>query len=654
MIRTLFWEQSDNWEKVLQILQHQNICDIKIWVGKNNKCTHDIHSFDYATFERKNYYGIGRHIYNSVYKYLHVFMDMYSRNYSPAEQNKYSKKTIHDMQNIFNILFDYFVHLLISNKIELVMMSRLPHLGADYLMCRIAEALGIKLLIFYQSLFPNKFFFVFNLDDFGEFKNVPILRPVKPFPIENKYGKDLFYMDKTDFHKNPHILKIRNFFDHNFSLGDKYIYFPLHLQPEMTTSNLGGIYNDQILAIERISKLIPEEWFVYVKENPQQTEFMRGPWFYKRLSAIRNVKVVPIETSTYSLIGDSQFVAVITGTAGWEAISGGKNVLVFGKPWYKTLPGVFSYEDNFSIDEILHYRIDHTELENKLGRLISKSGDGVTYTGYEKIVPDFDPDNNAITLAESIRKILHFAFADRLGGTSEPNQIEKSPVLMENPQDIGSDLKETYQTDWLASDPIFYNEKTGAVSKNINEVIDFGNLEFHPEGLNNYLEFGYSVFEQTPIKNIKFLRHSSKLIQYDNGTLGIEYLEDPVIQLLDRSTHEDDILNLLWKTINGWEQSVQGDIVIPTSGGYDSRLLNLLIEDKSRIRSFTYGLSDNQDESFEVVYARQLSKSIGSNCTWITLGNYHNFFDQWDQIYGISTHAHGMYQMEFYTKILVE
>lgn len=31
----------------------------------------------------------------------------------------------------------------------------------------------------------------------------------------------------------------------------KYVYFPLHLQPEMTTDAIGGIYRDQILAIER-------------------------------------------------------------------------------------------------------------------------------------------------------------------------------------------------------------------------------------------------------------------------------------------------------------------------------------------------------------------------------------------------------------------
>ena len=33
-----------------------------------------------------------------------------------------------------------------------------------------------------------------------------------------------------------------------------------------------------------------------------------------------------------------------------------------------------------------------------------------------------------------------------------------------------------FETDWLASKPVFYNEITKKVSYNINDVIDFNNL----------------------------------------------------------------------------------------------------------------------------------------------------------------------------------
>ena len=136
-----------------------------------------------------------------------------------------------------------------------------------------------------------------------------------------------------------------------------------------------------------------------------------------------------------------------------------------------------------------------------------------------------------------------------------------------------------YETDWLGSRPIFYNEVTNCASYNINDVIDYSNLEFDPEGFTNYLDFGYSVFEQTPVKHVKFLRYSSRLSVHENGYLEVEYLDDPVEQWIGKTSHEDDVLHMLEMSIQNWEKSVEGEIIIPTSGGYDSRLLNFFIKD---------------------------------------------------------------------------
>jgi len=213
-------------------------------------------------------------------------------------------------------------------------------------------------------------------------------------------------------------------------------------------------------------------------------------------------------------------------------------------------------------------------------------------------------------------------------------------------------MAQVFETDWLASHPVFYNELTGKVSYNINDVIDYANLELHIEGFNNYLDFGYSILEQTPVKHVKFLRHSSRLLVDEQGKLSVEYPDDPVEAWLDRRYSEEDVFDLIQSKVRDWERSVEGEIVIPTSGGYDTRLLNWMIEDKSRVRSFTYGISDNQEESFEVVYARRLSEILGTRWEQIPLGDFHKYFDDWDRLFGVSTHAHGMYHFEFYTKIL--
>lgn len=81
----------------------------------------------------------------------------------------------------------------------------------------------------------------------------------------------------------------RKLFVNEIKENEKYVYFPLHLQPEMTTSTLGKEYNDQILAIERVARIIPEDWYIYVKENPLQTNAYRDKYFYKRLQGIKKL-----------------------------------------------------------------------------------------------------------------------------------------------------------------------------------------------------------------------------------------------------------------------------------------------------------------------------------------------------------------------------
>ncbi len=210
-----------------------------------------------------------------------------------------------------------------------------------------------------------------------------------------------------------------------------------------------------------------------------------------------------------------------------------------------------------------------------------------------------------------------------------------------------------FETDWLASKPVFYNELTKKVSYNINDVIDYKNLQFHPEGFNNYLDFGYSVFQQTPIDGVKFLRHSSVLFKTDDEIKIIE-LPDPMEMYLNLDINEIDVINLVKNSVIKYEASTDDKLIIPTSGGFDSRLLNLFVSEKSRISSYTYGISDFQNNSKEVVFARQLSKILGTKWSQIKLGNFTNYLDEWDSIFGISTHAHGMYHIEFYNAIADE
>jgi hypothetical protein len=121
--------------------------------------------------------------------------------------------------------------------------------------------------------------------------------------------------------------------------------------------------------------------------------------------------------------------------------------------------------------------------------------------------------------------------------------------------------------------------------------------------------------------------------------------------LLHKPSNENDVIELLKSKVQTWEKSFSGDIIIPTSGGFDSRLLNTLVEDKSRIRAFTYGLSPRQEKSREVIYAKKLTEILGVSWQQVRLGDFHLYMDDWYGLYGASTGAFGLYHMEFFSKI---
>ena len=130
-------------------------------------------------------------------------------------------------------------------------------------------------------------------------------------------------------------------------LDRKFVYVPLHYQPECTTNPVGEVFQDQIFLIQTLSDSLPLDWVIYVKEHPGQwpcygIEFGEDRYrsYYNRIAAIPKVSLIPIETRSLDLISKAQTVATVSGTACWESILRGKLALVFGDAWYQYAPGV--------------------------------------------------------------------------------------------------------------------------------------------------------------------------------------------------------------------------------------------------------------------------------------------------------------------------
>lgn len=133
----------------------------------------------------------------------------------------------------------------------------------------------------------------------------------------------------------------------------------------------------------------------------------------------------------------------------------------------------------------------------------------------------------------------------------------------------------------------------------------------------------------------------------------VETMDDPFDRYDNYRLSESDVIDLIRERVRAWEAKLPGDqeIVLPLSGGFDSRLLLWCLRDPSRVRAYTYGISNNQSQSTEVVFAKALVQRFGVRWEQIPLGGFHSYFEDWDAEFGLSTHAHGMYHYEFYHKI---
>ena len=416
--------------KAIQASEHQ----VVKWFSNAGNSKYHLNNLIHQPYELDaQYTSIPDNLLEVININFTKFSEMYSR-------VTYSRGlTPQELLHIFNLYIRYFYADLKKLQPNYVLFSTFPHFGTDYALYLCAKALNIKIIITFQTLFSNRFFAIESLEDFEKVHQKKQYSQ-NNHTIKKSFKKELFYMNKIKNNKKicsfsllgeslklltkqskpltftGMIQKFQECKSYNklsintiiekIDFKQKYVYFPLQLQPEMTTSMLGGIYSDQLLALEQLSSILPNNWKIYAKENPKQTPRQRGKFFFKRLKAIPKVIYLSPAINTHYLIEHSQFVSVVTGTAGWEAISGGKNVLVFGKAWYSSLPGVFQYNENIDIKKIVSSKIDHHELEDKFNNLLNTAHEGVIDPSYNQLVPDYSEEKNEKLLINFLNEVI--------------------------------------------------------------------------------------------------------------------------------------------------------------------------------------------------------------------------------------------------------
>lgn len=209
------------------------------------------------------------------------------------------------------------------------------------------------------------------------------------------------------------------------------------------------------------------------------------------------------------------------------------------------------------------------------------------------------------------------------------------------------------ENDWLWSIPIFYNKEERIISTLSLKTI-WRQKNYDLNAISDYFKAWYCIFWNTILKEVKYLRFSSLITVSKNGLQIIEK-QDDCLKILNKNKWKILPKNTLEKIniyINKITQNTK-NIIIPTSWWFDSRLLNNMIKDKKKIKSFSYWISKDPYKSFETIYAKKLSEKLKTEFKVIELNEYYNeeYLKAFFNLFGISTHLHWMYHIELYKKI---
>jgi hypothetical protein len=152
--------------------------------------------------------------------------------------------------------------------------------------------------------------------------------------------------------------------------GIKYFIFPLHYEPESSTSVRAFCFSDQLATIKLLSKILPPTVQLVVKEHGGNQGYRKAN-FYRELSYMPNVIMLAADRDVSGLLKECLGVMTLTGRMGWESLVNNKPVICFGKSfwsWHKNIyradsvSGLKAKIQEISQNKDNKYMVDEDEL----------------------------------------------------------------------------------------------------------------------------------------------------------------------------------------------------------------------------------------------------------------------------------------------------
>jgi hypothetical protein len=175
----------------------------------------------------------------------------------------------------------------------------------------------------------------------------------------------------------------------------KIVYYALHQEPESALLNYSPEFNNSMEIMTWVSKSIPADTLLIVKENPWAFG-VRSRGYYRNLMKISNLHFAHPAVPSWEWIKRANLVVTITGTVGFEAVYFGKPVLSFGAHQIiNHLPTVRYANSFFTTREHVREMLELDPRDSRFGRsktALHRALQAVSFSlpGYETIYGSSD------------------------------------------------------------------------------------------------------------------------------------------------------------------------------------------------------------------------------------------------------------------------
>lgn len=190
---------------------------------------------------------------------------------------------------------------------------------------------------------------------------------------------------------------------------EAFVFFPLQMEPECSTLVFAPFHANQLYLIECLSKSLPIDQLLYVKEHPAMVG-RRPLSHYRAMRSLPNIRLISPRVSSHELIQQTRAVVTATSSVGWEALIHGKPVIVLGNVWYDACDLVRKVRAASDLPAALQWAIeDYKPDEELLLKFVAASLEG-TYPGQIEH-PDYSP---GVLASENVAAVAN-ALRDHLG-----------------------------------------------------------------------------------------------------------------------------------------------------------------------------------------------------------------------------------------------